>query len=610
MGAVIVALMAAVAWVQWRQSALVSQAMLSSGDNLAHFLYQADNEYLRLRERWPLASGQAAGTAPDLAALQLRYDIFVSRIDLLRNASRNLQIGAAGDIREVVTQAQVFIEKADLLLAAGQPDPADFPRLRALRPELEALDPVFRSLSAGAAEMVALNATRISNVAAAHNRMGIALSIFLALFAVAFAAFALQQLRRQLERGRELEALSEQLGQAQRAAEAASQAKSAFLANMSHEIRTPFQGLHGMLHLLGGTGLNETQASYLRTATASASHLLAILNDVLDMSRLESGRMVLAAGPARLPELLQEIDALMRPQAEAKSLRFELDLGEGLPDRVRIDVTRVRQVLFNLVANAIKFSDHGQVTLRVRAADLAEGQPPRRTVVIEVIDTGIGMDENTLSRLFQRFSQGDETRKRRFGGTGLGLEISRSLARLMGGDITADSRLGEGSRFTLTLPVELDTQVLEAPLAQPAAVSTAAGKPAPARRLKVLVADDNDVNRLVLDAILAGMGHDVSFAVDGSEALQQASAARWDVILMDLHMPVMDGFEASQGIRDLSDPHKSRVPIVALTADVVAETRQRCLQAGIHEFLTKPVDTTELAACLQRLTAETEAEAT
>jgi len=601
MGAVIVALMAAMAWVQWRQSALVSQAMLSSGDNLAHFLYQADNEYLRLRERWPSASVQTAGAAPDLASLQLRYDIFVSRIDVLRNASQRLQIGAAGDIRAAVSQAQAFISRADEVLGAGPASAADVPRLRALRAELEALDPALRSLSAGAAELVALNATRVSDVASAHNRLGIALSIFLAMFAVVFAAFALQQLRRQHQRGRELEALSEQLGKARRAAEAASQAKSAFLANMSHEIRTPFQGLHGMLHLLAGTGLNPTQAGYLRTASASASHLLAILNDVLDMSRLESGRMTLAARPARLHEVLREIEGLMRPQAEAKGLHFVLDVEEAVPDAVRIDATRVRQVLFNLVANAIKFSERGQVTVRATAEPVAQADPPRSQVVVEVIDTGIGMDAATLGRLFQRFSQGDDTRSRRFGGTGLGLEISRSLARLMGGDITVTSRLGEGSVFTLSLPVEIDAQAQGSGPAHDAAVLKAVAADTSLRRLKVLVADDNEVNRLVLDAILTGMGHDVTFAVDGSDALQQAGASRWDAVLMDLHMPVMDGFEAARGIRELDDPVRAGVPIVALTADVVAETRERCLQAGIQDFLTKPVDTTELAACLQRV---------
>jgi hypothetical protein len=606
LGTTIVVLMGTVAWVQYRQSVLVTQQMLVAGDNLAHFLYQADNEYLRLRERWPAPEVQGSSARTDLQALRLRYEIFVSRIGLLHHVGDQLKLSSAREIVAAVRRAEEFIARADEVLGEGKPAP-EMSRLQALHAELISLEPALRSLSLGAADLVAHNATRVSDASRAHSRLGIALAIFLSLLALGFAVFAFGQLKRLEARRVELEALTGKLADARRDAEAASQAKSTFLANMSHEIRTPFQGLQGMLQLLAGTELNATQQGYLRTASDSARHLLAVLNDVLDMSRLESGHLALNPAPARLSALIGEIDALMRPQALSKGLDFRVAMGDSLPEAVTVDATRWRQVLFNLVGNAIKFTEKGEVSIEVRADGPAQGAPPRQTLVIEVRDTGIGMDEQTLSRLFKRFSQGDGSRSRRFGGAGLGLEISRSLARLMGGDITASSREGEGSTFTLTLPLVLDVaqEDLQPVGASEAPGSLAAAPTEPRRRLKLLVADDNEVNRLVLDALLANLGHEATFAVDGAEALQRAAERNWDVILMDLHMPVMDGFAASQSIRRLDDPVRAQVPIVAVTADVVTETRERCLAVGITHFLTKPVDTMELQDTLQRLTSPT-----
>jgi hypothetical protein len=216
-------------------------------------------------------------------------------------------------------------------------------------------------------------------------------------------------------------------------------------------------------------------------------------------------------------------------------------------------------------------------------------------VDFRVTDSGPGMDGETLDRLFQRFSQGDESLSRRFGGTGLGLEISRNLARLMGGDVSVDSRLGQGSTFTFRVPLPVLTEAMDEPGFVPAA------PPGEARTLKVLVAEDNEVNRMVMEAILIGMGHDVSFAENGEQAVHLATSQDWDIVLMDLHMPVMDGLEATQAIRAHGHTRRATVPVVALTADVFVETRERCAAAGVQDFLTKPVDTSELAACLAAL---------
>ena len=599
LGLIVIALVAAVAWLQWRQSALMSQTLLSSGDSLVRALYQTDYEYLRLRQAWTNAAGASDGST-DAGDLQLRYDIFVSRIGLVRNATRASAVGARVDVREALRQADAFIEAADRLLGPGRP-PADVEQIRSLVPAMRALEAPMRSLTLGAGEVVSESGTRLAEAGQLHNRLGIAATVLLAALAAVFAAFALRQLARERERREQLEDLAAALKAARTAAEQASAAKSSFLANMSHEIRTPFMGLQGMLRLLGDTALDERQARYLRTASASARHLLTLLDDILDTSRLEAGRMTIETAPMDLLALLSDIESLMRPLAEGKGLRLHFEVHPSLPARVRADPTRLRQVLFNLMSNAIKFTERGSVRLLVQPLD---GPPPAAdapqswSFVVE--DTGIGIDAATLARLFNRFSRADESRSRRFGGTGLGLEISRALARLMDGDITVSSVPGQGSRFTFRVPLE--------PLPLQESTEAAGAGPAPAAcplpALRVLVAEDNEVNRLVLEAMLTGLGQQPSFATDGRQVVQMAAAGEWDVVLMDLHMPEMDGLEAAQAIRALPDRARAEVPIFALTADVFPETRERCRAAGIVAFLTKPVDDAELAASLARLVAE------
>ena len=602
---VIVVLMGVVAWAQWRQGHLMTQAMMQRGDNLAHFLYQADIEYIRLRERWPRTRADHDAAAAE--ALQLRYDIFVSRIEVLRNAMKGRPTGDAVDVMKALAEADAFIAKADQVLGPGRPLPA-FALLQDLREPLLAMDTSLRGLTMEAARIVAAHATRVSEVSQAHNRLGIGLSILLVVMAATLGTFGWQQWQRLQRRRLLLEQLTHELRAAREAAEAASASKSAFLANMSHEIRTPFQGLKGMLGLLSATSLDERQAGYLRTASASADHLLTLLNDILDMSRLESGRLSLAPHPVALRELVAEVDALMRPQAQLKGLRFFVQVAPAVPERVMLDATRVRQVLFNLLSNAIKFTEQGGVRLEIAVTEAAPGtvlQDPEpgvttaegRTVDVDfrIIDSGPGMDTDTLARLFQRFSQGDESLSRRHGGTGLGLEISRNLARLMGGDVNVSSRLGQGSTFVFRVPLPVLPETPQGPAVTPAS------SPDQARTLRVLVAEDNEVNRMVMEAILGGMGHDVGFAENGEQASQMAADQDWDIVLMDLHMPVMDGLEATRAIRAQGHARRAAVPVVALTADVFVETRERCLAAGVQAFLTKPVDTAELAACLTAL---------
>jgi signal transduction histidine kinase/CheY-like chemotaxis protein len=593
MGAVLALVLAAVALVQARQFTLLKQAVVSQDDYVVLSLYQVEAEYLRLREYWVRA--QYERDAFDRDALQLRYDIWVSRVDLLRNERTARLMFGSDDYLGPLREMNDFIARADKVLGANSPRPIDASTLAALQRELDALGEPIHSMSLSAAHHVSEQIAERNNAVRQHNQVAIALTVFLSLLVLAFGLTAMRQMRLLGERQRALVDLTAHLREARQQAEAASEAKSVFLANMSHEIRTPFHGLLGMLSLLRDTGLNARQVDYLRTATESADHLLTILNDVLDMSLLESGRLMLTEEPVDLRDLLREVESLMRPQAQLKSLALHIDADPGVPEKVRADRTRVKQILFNLLNNAVKFSDRGVVVLDLRCASADDGSEQLEFVVT---DTGIGMDQATLERLFQRFSQGDESRSRRHGGTGLGLEISRSLARLMGGDVTAKSVPGEGSSFSFRIPLRAVATAPRPPLPLPTAADPALAGLA---SLRVLVAEDHPVNRQYMAALLEGMGHRPFFAGNGLEAVQAIREQRFDIVLMDLHMPLLDGVGATLSIRALPDGVAATVPIIALTADAFVQTRERCLMAGMNDFLAKPVSPERLSAMFRRL---------
>ena len=583
-------LLLAVALVQARQFSLLRQTVQSGEEFVVLSIYQHENEYLRLREQWRLAADERQTF--DEAALRLRYDIWVSRVALMGAGRTGQFVSAHDDLRGAYEMAQDFIAHADLALGLEAQSPVSHEFLRAQWPALAALGPPIHGLSMGAAQRVAEQIDLRTRAVRDQNELGLALTGSLSLLTLVFATIALRQVRQLRERRAALEELAADLREARREAEAASSAKSTFLANMSHEIRTPFHGLMGMLSLLRETGLAPRQIDYLRTATESADHLLALLNDILDKSQLESGRMSLAPAALDLRALLRDVEALMRPQAMAKGLALHIDADPAIPEHILADAKRVKQVLFNLLANAIKFSDRGAVVLDVRTT---ADEQDRKELDFVVTDTGIGMDETAISQLFTRFAQADAVPPRRQGGTGLGLEISRELARLMGGDIVVRSRLGEGSRFTFRMPA---VPVAANLLPSPGAGSARDGS---ARALQVLVAEDHPVNRQYMAALLENLGHDAHFCVNGVEAVQAARERNFDLVLMDLQMPELDGLGATRAIRALQDPTRSTVPIVALTADAFDETRERCLIAGMNDFLTKPVSPQKLATSLRRL---------
>jgi two-component system, sensor histidine kinase len=575
----LLAALAAIGWTQWRQHQLLDSTLQYQDDYLQISLAQLQIEYLRLHGALQDAAHAAA---PDQNAVQLRYDIFVSRVDLLSSPRVQRVVPNSGELQRVLAQIKAFVAEADRSLGPAASAPFDNAAARSLLARMEPINAPIHSLVIEATHSASARVGAHYDTVRDQGRAGLVLTVLLSVTSVGFALLALALWRRELQRRCELEALAADLRVAQRKAEGASQAKSAFLANMSHELRTPFQGLLGMLQLLDSEALTPAQHHQLRVARESGGHLLDILNDVLDAARLEAGTLRLHEAPVAAHELAADVQALMTPPAAAKGLQLTTRVDPALPAKALLDGTRVRQILFNLLSNAIKFTEHGTISLDIGAQD--------GTLCMTVSDTGIGMDTATLSRLFQRFSQGDDSPSRRHGGAGLGLEISRSLARLMGGDIEVQSTPGAGSRFELRLPLRA------APAAEAAPPASA---PPSTRSLHLLVAEDNEVNREVLAAMVAHLGHVAHFAHDGNAAVQAVQALDFDVVLMDLHMPELDGLAATRAIRALPG-RKGQLPVIALTADAFAETRTRCFEAGMNGFLSKPVSLEALAQALSR----------
>ncbi|MBK8161069.1 MAG: response regulator [Rhodospirillaceae bacterium] len=397
------------------------------------------------------------------------------------------------------------------------------------------------------------------------------------------------------KRSEELAVLNQDLRKARDVADTANRIKSEFLASMSHEIRTPMNGVIGMVHMLKNTALTDDQQDKLQTLESSARGLLSILNDILDISKIEAGRLDLNMAPFSVTDMIEDLVALWRPSALSKKLDLTYEIGANVPQALNGDSARIAQVLANFLGNAVKFTHRGGIHVKVEAHPLGH-----RTWDLEIAvrDTGIGIDKDVQARLFQKFTQADASMTRRYGGTGLGLAICRELMQLMGGLVGVESDPGEGSQFWMRLRLE-EADTLPEAASQFRSKDQALLDHPGSRKLRLLVAEDNLINQKVICAMLEAVGHDTALAGDGVEAVAAVQRESFDAVLMDVQMPNMDGIMATREIRSLGGDF-STLAIITLTANAMAGDRERYLSAGMNAYVSKPIDPKLLSLALRQ----------
>jgi signal transduction histidine kinase/ActR/RegA family two-component response regulator len=533
--------------------------------NVTWLTSQAALEFLRLQEA--IAVSALPGTELDIEEVALRFDIMRNRLVLLRSGE------VAAFLADLPALA-VHVDALDAALAIVEPalaSPLTPERAARLR---RALDPVVPKLL-----QLASASNSHSGEIVAHDQRSLSLmhwSLDALLFVVIFCCGALMLAIMRLH-GYWVVALLH----GKKVAEEANDMKSKFVANVSHDLRTPLTGVLGMLALVRERLKPGETLDLIKTAEQSAGHLLAIVNDVLDISMLEAGHLAIDNGPVDVRAIVASVVSTIGPAAAEGQSALTYTIGDQVPQLVEGDGNRISQILLNLLGNAVKFTRNGNVRLALDAVHALDG---RKVLRFAVIDTGIGMSAATQARLFQHFVQADPTIRQRFGGTGLGLAISRQLARLMAGDVHVESQEGRGTTFHLEIPC----RALAAPASR-AAESVAAPTPsAVSARLRILAAEDVPTNQLLLRHLLARDGHEFEIVGNGVEAVQAVRRSHYDVVLMDVQMPELDGVQATQQIRHLREPGHD-VPIIMLTANAMSGDRERFINAGANDYLAKPI---------------------
>jgi len=431
-----------------------------------------------------------------------------------------------------------------------------------------------------------------------------------AFLVLAGSAVCFRLLRRVTDSERRYRQLADELRVARDSAVEASRAKSEFLANISHEIRTPLNGILGFTGLMAESGLTDLQREHNEAVRASADHLRVVINDVLDFSQVEAGRLELESLDFSVRQCVQSALGTMQSLAAARGLATSCQVGDDVPDWVRGDPQRLRQILLNLLGNAVKFTAAGSIAVRVSlasercaAAAGSDGAPAPRQVQFAVSDTGPGVPESKWELIFQPFRQADGSVTRRFGGTGLGLAISQELVTRMGGRIWLESKGAQGSTFFFTVALPPGKPPAGCEKATAAASGQSPAEQPLRQPLSILVAEDNVINQHLIRALLGTRGHRVTLAETGVTALAAWQSDHFDCILMDIQMPEMDGYEATRRIRAHESEQGTHIPIIALTAHAMKGDRERCLQAGLDSYISKPIQTAALDAALADIAA-------
>ncbi len=568
----------------------IKDAVKNRPDSITALSFQFERELLRFRAT---LDGAVNHRRPiDRDDLNLRFDILQSRIALLHDSPRLTGLEDRPEFARVMSKIDQLVSKTATTLDSN---PLRINEFASLLDEFNEIGPDVQALSMAAnAEVSHLLEQQTSTTLAQNEQIiGLTFALLMLVLSAGVALFIRQ--RKQEAEQVALEVLSEKFRLASLKAEAASRAKSDFLANMSHEIRTPMNGVIGMTDLALDTKLDAAQRGYLETVRSSAQALLVILNDILDFSKIEAGKLEVENIAFDLNGLIADTLNSVEPRIVAKGLLLRRDVQCPLASSLLGDPGRIRQILTNLCDNAIKFTAEGEICVSVACHEISSGHCEAR---FTVRDTGIGIAADKQEAIFAAFSQADTSTTRQFGGTGLGLTICARLAELMQGRIWVESAPGQGSTFYFTVRLGVDASASEE--SKHIAIEKAVVRSGSAlihaptgqeRSLLFLLVEDHAINQLLVTTLLKKAGHRVVVAHNGQEAVEMFLNQRWDIVLMDMQMPVMGGLEATVQIRKMERPGQ-HTPIIAMTANALASDQEACINAGMDEFIAKPFNST------------------